>query len=77
VRIETAPDGVSSAQLVDVAPSIVVGDTLRDALGAAAPLRVVAFGANGDTLRGDGARYFAVPIGTDRQADGATTASCR
>jgi hypothetical protein len=70
VRIETAPDGVTSAQLVDVAPSIVVGDTLRDSLGAAARLRAVAFGQNGDTLRGDGVRYFAVPITADAATDG-------
>lgn len=63
VRIETAPGGVSSAVLAPVGPSVVVGDTLRDSLGRAAPLRAVAFGEDGDTLPGDGIRYFALPIG--------------
>jgi hypothetical protein len=31
-------------------PGIVVGDTMRDSLGVAAPLRVIAFNANGDTV---------------------------
>jgi hypothetical protein len=65
VRIETAPEGVTSARLGDVAPSIVVGDTLRDSLGQAAPLRAVAFGQDGDTLGSAGVTYFAVPIGAD------------
>ncbi|HZF67190.1 MAG TPA: hypothetical protein VEZ47_04050 [Gemmatirosa sp.] len=65
VRIETAPEGVTSARLRDVGPSIVLGDTLRDSLGQASPLRAVAFGQGGDTLGSTGIRYFAVPIGTD------------
>ena len=47
-----APEGgvFSVSRVVLPSPGLVVGDTMRDSLGAAAPLRVVAFDVNGDTI---------------------------
>jgi len=46
-----APEGVLSiTPLLLPSPGMVVGDTMRDSAGAAAPLRVYAFNANGDTI---------------------------
>lgn len=49
--IPTPPGGVQALSRVILAsPGLVVGDTLRDSLGIAAPLRIVAFDQNGDTV---------------------------
>jgi hypothetical protein len=47
-----APEGGVRAlsRVVLGSPGIVVGDTLRDSLGNVAPLRIVAFDENGDTI---------------------------
>src|SRR5262245_53708067 len=46
-----APEGIGSfSNVIRPSPSVVVGDTMRDSTGKAAPLRVVAFRPNGDTL---------------------------
>lgn len=47
-----APEGGVQAisALLLPSPGLVAGDTLRDSLGVAAPLRVVAYGIGGDTL---------------------------
>jgi len=46
-----APEGIGSfTNVIKPSPSVVVGDTMRDSTGKAAPLRVVAFRTNGDTL---------------------------
>lgn len=43
--------GVASvSRVVLPSPSVVVGDTLRDSTGVVAPMRVIAFGAHGDTI---------------------------
>ena len=46
-----APDGgvFSVSPLILPSPAVVAGDTMRDSLGVAAPLRVVAYGVDGDT----------------------------
>jgi hypothetical protein len=45
------PSGPASiSRLLLPAPGVVVGDTMRDSTGAAAPLRVIAFAASGATL---------------------------
>ena len=41
-------------------PSVVEGDSSRDALGQVQPLRVVAFSRNGDTVRDAVVEFFAV-----------------
>ena len=38
-------------------PGLVVGDTMRDSLGVVAPLRVVAFDENGDTIAAPGVTF--------------------
>ena len=47
-----APEGGVQAvsRVILASPGLVIGDTLRDSLGNAAPLRIVAFDANGDTI---------------------------
>lgn len=42
------------------APSVVLGDVLRDSTGAPAPLRAVAFNLRGDTIRDAPITYFLV-----------------
>lgn len=45
------PGGVQAISRVLLpSPGLVVGDTMRDSLGVVAPLRVVAFDENGDTI---------------------------
>lgn len=46
------PDGgvLAVSRVVLPSPGLVAGDTMRDSLGNVAPLRVVAFDANGDTI---------------------------
>ena len=58
--LSTDPDEILSISFGDLpAPGVVAGDTLRDSLGVAAPLRAVAFDARGDTV-GDAAATFIV-----------------
>jgi hypothetical protein len=51
-------------------PGLVVGDTMRDSLGSAAELRVVAFDQNGDTVTPQPATVFLV-LDTTAVLDGA------
>lgn len=47
-------------------PAVIAGDTLRDSLGVAQPLRVLAFTGHGDTvLAPDGLRWFMPDTGVD------------
>ena len=47
-----APDGGVQAlsRIVLASPGLVIGDTLRDSLGVATPLRIIAFDQDGDTV---------------------------
>lgn len=47
----------SISPLLLPSPGMVVGDTMRDSTGAVAPLRVVGFTANGDTVPGTTATF--------------------
>jgi hypothetical protein len=49
--LETPPAGIASVTFVLPYPAVVRGDTLRDTSGKVAPLRVVALGPHGDTVR--------------------------
>lgn len=50
-EVPTLPDGIAYISSVLLpAPAVAVGDTLRDSTGKAAPLRILAFGQNGDTI---------------------------
>ncbi|HEV7992304.1 MAG TPA: hypothetical protein VGP25_10810 [Gemmatimonadaceae bacterium] len=51
-EVPTLPDGIAYISSVILpAPAVAVNDTLRDSLGRAAPVRVFAFDANGDTIK--------------------------
>lgn len=39
-------------------PSVVAGDTMRDSLGAAAPVRAIAYNAKGERIEGAPIRYY-------------------
>jgi hypothetical protein len=52
-EVPTFPDGIAYISPVILpAPAVALGDTLRDSLGRAAPVRVFALGVNGDTIAG-------------------------
>jgi hypothetical protein len=71
--VPTLPDGVAYISGV-VSPSLAVaaGDSLRDSLGNAAPLRVYAFGRNGDTLSGIPVRFLVTSLDTGIEIDETT-----
>lgn len=49
--VPTLPDGIAYISTVILpAPAVALGDTLRDSTGRAAPVRIFAFGSNGDTI---------------------------
>lgn len=60
-----APEGgvQALAPLLLPSPGLVAGDTMRDSTGVVAPLRLVAFGANGDTLNDVAATFVALDTG--------------
>lgn len=50
-EVPTLPDGIAYISSVILpSPAVAVGDTLRDSTGKAAPIRIIAFGQNGDTI---------------------------
>jgi hypothetical protein len=53
-------------------PSVVVGDSSRDSLGAVAPVRVLVFKPNGDTLRNARVVFFALDDSGGLRIDSAT-----
>lgn len=56
--------------IITPSPTVAYGDTLRDSLGHAAPLRVVALGRTpGDTIRGFALRYLFTSLGTGATVD--------
>ncbi|HEY5218697.1 MAG TPA: hypothetical protein VIJ16_02755 [Gemmatimonadaceae bacterium] len=71
--IPAPTDGVLSVSEVDLpSPGVVVGDTLRDSVGNAAPLRVYAFGVGGmaDTITNIAATFVLLDRGAHITADG-------
>ena len=55
----SAPKGAASiSSLLLPSPSVVVGDTMRDSLGKAAPLRVIAYDANDAPIPSTDAQFF-------------------
>jgi hypothetical protein len=71
--VPTFPEGVAYISAV-VSPSMTVaaGDTLRDSSGRASPLRVYAFGRNGDTLQGIPVRFLVTSLDTGLRIDSTT-----
>lgn len=52
-EVPTFPDGIAYISPVILpSPAVAIGDTLRDSLGVATPIRVFALGVNGDTIAG-------------------------
>lgn len=62
--IPSPPGGVQSlGPLLLPSPGLVAGDTMRDSAGAVAPLGLIAFGVNGDTIRNVPATFVALDTG--------------
>lgn len=60
-EVGTNPDVPVAIQLFPPpAPAMVVGDTMRDSTGAAAPLRAVVFNSNNDSIPGAPIRFLAL-----------------
>lgn len=51
---------LSISKVITPTPSVVVGDSLRDTSGVTQPVRVYAFGPNGDTVHDAVVRFFVV-----------------
>jgi hypothetical protein len=60
-----APEGgvLSVSPVLLPSPGLVAGDTMRDSTGLVAPLRVIAYGVTGDTLRSISATFVALDTG--------------
>ncbi len=62
--VGTAPDAIVAIAFDTLPyPAVVAGDTLRDSLGRAAPLRAVAYNADGDVIASPALRYLALDTG--------------
>jgi hypothetical protein len=69
----SAPKGPASiSALLLPSPSVVVGDTMRDSNGVAAPLKVVAFDANGNRIGEVAADFFITDSGHIAHIGGST-----
>jgi hypothetical protein len=58
-------------------PAVVTGDTLRDSLGNATPLRAIAFNASGNVLPNATIQFFALDSGITISPTGIVTAQLR
>jgi hypothetical protein len=58
-------------------PSVVAGDTLRDSLGRAAPMRAIAFNSSGGVIASAPIRYIAIDTGITIAPTGIVTAQAR
>jgi len=54
------PGVISITTVIPPTPSVVVGQTSQDTLGVTTPLKVVAFGPNGDTVQDVIVRFFSL-----------------
>jgi hypothetical protein len=76
--VGTAPDAIVALAFDTLPyPSVVAGDTMRDSLGRAAPLRAIAYNANGDLMVNPSVRYLALDTGVDINAAGYLVATTR
>lgn len=76
--IGTAPDGIVALAFDTLPyPSVVAGDTLRDSTGKAAPLRAVAYNADGNIIEKPAVRYIALDSGVDISSQGHLIATTR
>jgi hypothetical protein len=67
-----APEGgiLSISPLLLPSPGLVAGDTMRDSLGFAAPLRVIAYSVSGDTLTGVTPTFITLDAGAHLEQGG-------
>ncbi len=76
--VGTAPDAIVALAFDTLPyPSVVAGDTMRDSLGRAAPLRAIAYNASGDIMANPSVRYLALDTGVDIDAGGYLVATTR
>lgn len=68
VRIESAPNGVTSVRFDPSPPAIILGDSLRDSLGAPTRVRAVGYDASGNPVATATFRYSYVPYFPDTSA---------
>ncbi|MHB0961908.1 MAG: hypothetical protein ACYC5V_01740 [Gemmatimonadaceae bacterium] len=62
--VGTSPDGIVALAFDSLPyPSVVARDTMRDSTGRAAPLRAVAYNANGDVIAEPAVRYIVLDTG--------------
>lgn len=74
----TGPNTVAAIDFTGIAfPSVVTGDTLRDASGAATPLLATVYNGRGDVIPSADVQYFALDTGVTIDASGFLTASRR
>ena len=71
--LDTAPDAPFSLEILELpSPSIVVGDTLRDVDGVAAPLTAVVYNLDGEPIPGVPVSFFAVDTTGELRIDPST-----
>jgi hypothetical protein len=77
-EVNTAADHVAALQFDSLpAPAIVSGDSLRDSLGLAAPLRAIALNGAGNVVTDAAIQYIALDTGITIGAGGYVTAQAR
>jgi len=76
--VGTAPNAIVAIAFDTLPyPSVVARDTLRDSTGRAAPLRAVAYNADGDVIANPALRYLALDTGVVIDAQGYLVATTR
>ncbi|MBA4070909.1 MAG: hypothetical protein C0497_03595 [Gemmatimonas sp.] len=76
--VGTTPDGIVALAFDTLPyPSVVARDTMRDSTGKAAPLRAVAYNADGDVIANPPVRYIALDTGVDISSQGYLIATTR
>jgi hypothetical protein len=73
VDMSAPPGPASISNLRLPSPSVVVGDTMRDSLGNAAPLTILAFNSAMDTILAQGAQFFITDTTKAAHLNGGTT----
>lgn len=76
--VGTSPDGIVALAFDTLPyPAVVAGDTMRDSTGKAAPLRAVAYNADGGVIDDPPVRYIALDTGVDISSQGFLVATTR
>lgn len=72
------PSAIAALDFTGIAfPAVVTGDSLRDTLGVARPLRATAYDGNGDEVPGAAISYFSLDTGVVIHASGHLVATRR